>query len=66
MWHGFGVVDGGNGGGVVDGGNGGGVVDGGCSQKEVMWQRVSHSYHIWDAMDCGLHQWGYISLRFCI
>ena len=31
-WHGFVLVD------------GGGVVDGGCSQKEVMWQCVTHSY----------------------
>ena len=51
-WHGFSVVDGGR------------VVDGGCSQKEVMWQHVTHSYHIWDATDSGPHPWGYISLCF--
>ena len=27
------------------------VVDGGgCGKEEVMWQRFSHSYHVWDAM----------------
>ena len=29
----------------------GGVVDGGCGKKEVTWQRVTHSYHVWDVTD---------------
>jgi hypothetical protein len=29
---------------------GGGVVDGGGGkEEEVTWQRLNHSYHIWDA-----------------
>ena len=29
----------------------GGVVDGGCGKKEVTWQHVTHSYHVWDVTD---------------
>jgi hypothetical protein len=34
-WHGFEV---------------GWLVDGGCGEKEVTWQRFSHSYHIWNVV----------------
>ena len=37
---------------------------GGGEKKGVMWQHVSHSYHIWDTMAWGPHKWEYISLSF--
>jgi hypothetical protein len=30
-----------------------GVVDGSGLEDGVIWQHVSNSYHIWDAMYCG-------------
>jgi len=40
------------------------VVDDGGGKEEVMWQRSSHTYHIWNATGHGPHGWDIFHLYY--